>query len=136
VPINWRTDYAIRLTYELARLGPGSRETVRRLAETSSVPYDYARTIVHQLTGAGVLKSRRGVGGGVELARSADEISLLDVFYAMEEPATLARCTLHGDACSRSGICPLHRSIWLDIDNAIAEKLGAISLATAVATAG
>jgi Rrf2 family protein len=41
------------------------------------------RQIVAELVKAGLLESTRGGGGGVMLARSADNISLLDIYQAV-----------------------------------------------------
>jgi Rrf2 family iron-sulfur cluster assembly transcriptional regulator len=133
MPINWRTDYALRIMFELAKLGPGRRATVRTLAESSLVPYDYARTIVHELAGSGLLASKRGVGGGVTLARPADQISLLDVFRVTDEPPSLARCTENGDLCPRSSKCPFHVHVWSDLDDLIRGHLASTTLAHALA---
>ncbi len=110
--------------YELVLIGEGNRATVRQLAETSQVPYDYARTIVRDLVVGGLLTSRRGVGGGVMLARSAAQISVLDVFRALKEPASLALCTDVGGACTRSTTCPMHQVFWRDLDDLIEGHLG------------
>ena len=131
MPINWRTDYGIRLVYELTRLGDSTRATVRQLSEAAEVPYDYARTIVRDLVAQGILTSRRGVGGGVELARPSADITVLDVFHALSEPASLALCTKAGGTCSRSGTCPLHKCIWRELDEMIAGYLSKVDFATA-----
>ncbi len=131
VAINWRTDYAIRLMYEIAKLGPGARDTVRRTAEVAEVPYDYARTIARELVNAGLLVSRRGVGGGVELARPAAEISLLDIFNAMCEPASMSLCT-QGQVCNRQTGCPVHHGVWTGLDDLIGAYLANATLASAV----
>lgn len=129
--INWRTDYAIRILYELAKQGPGVRDTVRHAAELADVPYDYARTIARDLVAAGLLTSRRGVGGGIELARPAEEISILDIFNAMGEPLSMSLCT-QGRVCNRSPKCPIHCGVWHRLDDLIAEQLDAVTLAQAV----
>lgn len=130
--INWRTDYAIRLMVEIARLGPGVRDTVKRTAESAGVPYDYARTIARDLAAAGLLRSRRGVGGGVELGRSPEDISMLDIFNAMHEPASMSLCT-HGQVCDRTAFCPVHSGVWDGLDVAIEEYLTRATLAQSVA---
>jgi len=132
VPINWRTDYGIRLVYELACMGVGVRATVRNISEASGVPYDYARTIVRDLVGAGVMSSRRGVGGGVEITRPHDEITILEIFRALDEPPTLALCTDAGGICARTETCPMHVSIWNDLDRLIVDYLGSMTIAKAV----
>jgi Rrf2 family protein len=129
--INWRTDYAIRLMVEIARLGPGVRDTVKRTAETADVPYDYARTIARDLVAAGLLRSRRGVGGGVELGRPAEDITMLDVFRAMGEPASMSLCA-HGQVCDRMSTCATHAEVWLGLDVAIEEYLARATLADSV----
>lgn len=135
MPIQWKTDYAIRLMYETALLEPGQRVTVRTLAGQAQVPYDFARVIAHELVVKGLLKSHRGVGGGVELARPAEEISLLDIFRAFDEPASLALCTRDPSVCARSPICPMHNSVWYELDRRIADYLRGTTLAD-VAKAG
>ena len=131
--INWRTDYAIRLMCEIAKRGFGERDTVRRTAETVSVPYDYARTIARDLVSAGLLNSRRGVGGGIELARSAEQISILDVMRAMDDQASLSLCTADPSICGRSDTCPIHFGVWRGLDVMIEGYLSQHTLADAVA---
>lgn len=132
MPIQWKTDYAIRLMYEAALLGPGARATVRTLATRAGVPYDFARVIAHELVVTGLLASHRGVGGGVELGRAADEITLLDIFHALGEPPSLALCTRDPSVCPRSPECPMHNAVWSELDRRIAEYLRGITLAGVV----
>lgn len=134
MPINWRTDYGIRLVYELAKLGEGTRSTVRTLSESGNVPYDYARTIVRDLVSSGVLSSHRGVGGGIELAAPACETKVSDVFRALGEPVSLALCTDAGGMCIRKETCPMHQSIWAQLDEKIEEYLDGVSFANVVET--
>lgn len=128
MPIQWRTDYAIRLMYEAARLGPGSRGTVQQLAANASISYDFARQIANELVHAGLLESHRGAGGGVELARPARQITILDIFNALGEPPSLALCTVDNTVCQRPPICPIHHSVYLSLDKLIEEHLGSVNL--------
>ena len=131
--INWRTDYAIRLMCELAKNGAGERDTVRRTADAVSVPYDYARTIARDLVSAGLLTSRRGVGGGVVLARPAEEITILDIMSAMDDEASLSLCTKNPAVCSRAETCAIHVGVWRGLDVLIEGYLSRHTLADAVA---
>lgn len=130
--ISWRTDYAMRIMYELAKRGEGARASVSVLAKDASVPYDFARRIANHLAHAGLLESRRGARGGFALTASPDVITLLDVFDAMDERATLALCTLNEAGCSREGFCPFHHGLWSRMDALIASELAATSLTDAV----
>ena len=78
-----RTDYAIRILLELARVG-GGPVSVRELAETQGVPYAFARGIQRELVAAKLVESRRGASGGILLARPAAEVTLLDIANAKQ----------------------------------------------------
>ncbi|MDP2401726.1 MAG: Rrf2 family transcriptional regulator, partial [Actinomycetota bacterium] len=84
------------------------------------------------LVSAGLLVSRRGVHGGVEMARAASDITLLDIFNALDEPASIALCTGEESACERVGTCPLHNVMWSELDNLITGYLASVSLESTV----
>ncbi len=132
MPIQWRTDYAIRLMYESARLGEGSMATVHQLAEAGSVPYDFARQIANELVRGGLMISQRGAHGGVGLARPTDRITLYDIFVTMGERASLSLCSHDPSICARSDDCPIHNTVWRDLDAMILEHLSSITLAVCV----
>ncbi len=136
MPIAWRTDYAIRIAYELTRLGPDARCSIAVLSESADVPYDFARQIANKLARSGLLVSRRGSQGGFALARAADEISLLDVFVAMDEKPTMSLCTYDEHACRRTDDCPVHNGVWKRIDAMIERELATMTLADCVAEGG
>jgi Rrf2 family protein len=50
------------------------------------MPERFLLEILHDLVKRGILRSTRGGGGGFALARSPDEISLLDVIEAVDGP--------------------------------------------------
>ncbi|HSK48259.1 MAG TPA: Rrf2 family transcriptional regulator [Coriobacteriia bacterium] len=133
MPIAWRTDYAMRIMYETACLGEGGQANVGQLAERAGVPYDFARQIANKLTHEGLLMSRRGSKGGFLLARSAHEITMLDIFLAMGEKPTMSLCTHVDGLCSRSEVCPIHHAVWSPLDDLIERQLASESLADAVA---
>jgi Rrf2 family protein len=78
--------YAIVALAELANAPPGSVVPSRKLAEAGSIPDRFLLQILRSLVSCGVLRSTRGVVGGYTLARCLDEISLLEVIEALEDP--------------------------------------------------
>lgn len=132
MPIAWRTDYAMRIMYEAARLGPGGQASINVIAKSAMVPYDFARQIANRLAHEGLLVSTRGARGGFSLARPADRISMLDVFNAMNEKPSLSLCHEQDAVCRRSESCPMHHGLWTPIDNMIERELGAMTLARAI----
>jgi len=113
-----RTDYAMRFMLELASAGGQAPLPAARLAELADVPYEFARSILTELTAAGLLRSVRGAAGGFALARPASEISVADILQAMQETALLNQCVEDPTHCPRSGHCPMH-GVWCEADEAL-----------------
>ena len=57
--------------------------------------------VLQQLVRAGMLRSKRGPHGGYVLARSADAITLMDVYEVFEGPMRKDGCLFGKEACSR-----------------------------------
>lgn len=88
---------------------PDGVALVRTIAEQRGIPAPYLAKIVHQLARAGLVRTQRGVGGGVRLARSPEDITLYDVCIALNDPAIETRCMLGIDECNDARACPAHR---------------------------
>src|SRR5207237_777773 len=73
----------LSLALHAADDGPTS---VRDLAERTGLPQPYLEQILLALKGAGLVRSKRGVGGGYVLARPADEITLGQIVSAVDGP--------------------------------------------------
>jgi Rrf2 family protein len=125
--ITRRTDYAIRILLELAR-SEGGPISVRTLATSQDVPYAFARGIQRDLVAAGLVQTRRGVSGGVVLARDPREISLLDVVRATQTSTSCSVCTNDPTWCSRMGGCVVHK-VWRQADEMMGNYLAGQSLA-------
>jgi Rrf2 family iron-sulfur cluster assembly transcriptional regulator len=114
VRISTRGDYACRALLSLAlhadTAGPTS---VRDIAERTALPQPYLEQILLALKGAGLVKSKRGVGGGYVLAREPELIRLSEIVSAVDGPITLGDFGQpHQDgACDHEGQCVL-LDIW------------------------
>jgi Rrf2 family protein len=122
-----RTDYAIRLLLELARVGGGPL-SVRELAERQGVPYAFARSIQRDLVVAGFLTTLRGAQGGVSLARSPEEINLRDIANAIQGDTSCAVCSRDPGWCDRMQGCTVHQ-VWDEVDAMVGDYLATKSLA-------
>ena len=76
-------EYALRAMVQLGADAPRA-STTKEIAGRTKVPSAYLAKVLQSMRRAGLIHSRRGVGGGVTLARSPEEISLLDVIDAVE----------------------------------------------------
>jgi len=101
--------HALRALIYLAgheRQGP---VLVRRIAEATDVPRQTLSKILHGLSGKGLVRSRKGPGGGFELARPGSDLTLMDVIVAVDGPIDLARsCVLGLASCSDDAPCAMH----------------------------
>lgn len=129
-----RTDYAIRILLELARVGGGPL-SVRELAERQGVPYAFARGIQRELVAADLVVTRRGAHGGILLARPADEITLNDVATSMQGDVSCAVCSRDPKWCDRMADCAVHQ-VWREVDSMVGAYLSTKSLAGLLETEG
>jgi FeS assembly SUF system regulator len=85
--------------------------------------------LLKRLTAAGLLTSVRGVSGGYRLQRSAADISVTEVIYALDEDRGLTECSLQPNECSLRGVCHIQGN-WQLISQGIAAALESVSLET------
>jgi len=121
-------DYAVVTMAAASRHCGGVRVSASQLAEETGLPAPTVQKLVSRLTAAGLLRSSRGVGGGLKLARPAAAISLADIVEAMEGPIALAACVEHGrHDCTLEGACQV-RPHWPVVNQALRSALAAVSL--------
>ena len=128
--INQATDYAFRAVLYLAGQPLGEMVEAQAIAHRQVVPMRFLLKIMPSLIKAGIVKSQRGVGGGYALARSPEDISLLDVLVAIEGPIFLNRCLIDESYCSRHAApeCLVHQALS-DIQKRLESDFESYSLA-------
>jgi Rrf2 family protein len=72
------------------------------------VPPNYLAKVLQQLSGAGLISGRRGVGGGYRLSRAPAKITLLDIVNAIGEVRKIDSCPCDAGQNGRAPLCPLH----------------------------
>ncbi len=114
VRVSSKGDYACRalLSLTLHQTTPGPT-SVRDIAERTGIPQPYLEQILLALKGAGLVRSKRGVGGGYVLARPAVEIRISEILSAVDGPISLGDFgEPHQDgSCDHEGQCVL-LAIW------------------------
>jgi len=81
-----KTEYALRALMYAARFPEGTTFQIRDLAEKNGIPKKFLELILLELKNAGMLSSRRGVGGGYLLARRPDSIRSTEIVELFEGP--------------------------------------------------
>ena len=126
-------DYAVVTMTAAARHcgrhGAGAaRVSAQQLADETGLPVPTVQKLVSKLSAAGLLKSARGLGGGLKLARPAAAISLADIVEAVEGPIAMAPCSVHGrHDCTLEADCTV-RPHWPVVDAALRGALAGVPL--------
>jgi Rrf2 family iron-sulfur cluster assembly transcriptional regulator len=137
VRVSTRGDYAARallsLALHTAEAGPTS---VRDIAERTGLPQPYLEQILLALKGAGLVRSKRGVGGGYVLARPPEQIRLSEIVSAVDGPIQVGDFGApHQDgACDHEGQCVL-LTIWGVAGEHMRQHLASYTLADIAAQA-
>jgi Rrf2 family protein len=137
VKVSTRGDYASRALLSMALHGGQSQPTsVRDIAERTGLPQPYLEQILLALKGAGLVRSKRGVGGGYVLARAPQDISLCHIVSAVEGPIVAGDFgePHQNGACDHEGQCVL-LAVWADVGEHMRKHLESFSLADMVVRA-
>ena len=121
-------DYAVVTMSAAARHCGMVRVSAAQLAEETGLPAPTVQKLVSKLTAAGLLRSARGVGGGLKLARPAAAISLADIVEAVEGPIALTPCVDTGKHdCGLESACAV-RPHWGVVNAALRGALASVPL--------
>lgn len=129
--VSTRGDYACRALASLSLHGEGAGPTsVRDIADRTGLPQPYLEQILLALKGAGLVRSKRGVGGGYVLARPAEAITLADIVSAVDGPIVVGDFgpPHQNGACDHEGQCVL-LAIWAEVGEHMRRHLTAVTLA-------
>ena len=114
-------------------IGPTS---VRDIAERTGLPQPYLEQILLALKGAGIVRSKRGVGGGYVLAREPALITLGDIVSAVDGPIVVGDFgePHQNGACDHEGQCVL-LAVWAGVGDEMRRLLDGLTLADVAAMA-
>jgi len=104
--ISQTVEYALRAVVHLAD-EPSASCTTQQIAAATQVPAAYLAKVLQGLVKAKIVRSQRGIGGGISLAANPRQLTILDVINAVEPLQRITQCPLdlksHG-----TNLCPLH----------------------------
>jgi Rrf2 family protein len=132
--VSTRGDYACRALLSLAlhadTVGP---QSVKDIAARTALPQPYLEQILLALKGAGLVRSKRGVGGGYVLSRDPEAITLAEIVSAVDGPIQVGDFGLphENNACDHEGQCIL-LTVWADVSDHMRTHLSGFTLAEMV----
>ena len=131
--LSLHTDYALRTLIFLA--GRPGRTNVAAVAEFFQISKDHVAKVVMQLARLGYVRSVRGIGGGIELAREAEEISVGEIVSAMEGNTHLLECVGTSGVCVIQAACQL-RHVLAEAEREQMDYLDGVRLSEIVKPGG
>ena len=105
-----KIEYALRAMIHLAD-NPDGVACGADIAREEHIPKYYLEKVIRDLMRRGLVRARRGPGGGYQLARPAASVSFRDVIEAVEGPITLNVCVDGSAACNLQPACRMFR-VW------------------------
>ena len=121
-------EYAVRCMLYLSSQPVGAVVNRREVAQAMDIPEPFLGKIGQQLARAGLVELVQGARGGLRMARSPEEVTLLDVVEAVNGPIFLNDCLMRRGFCQRSPECAVHR-IWDRARSGLRETLRAATFA-------
>ena len=130
--------YGLKALVDLARLGPGETAFISDVAMRNNIPKKFLDAILLELRNSGVLRSKKGPGGGYSLSRPASEIRIGHVIRTLDGPLAPIRCASRTayeacDDCADPHGCQVRRSMT-EVRDAVATILDNMTLEQFVAS--
>ncbi len=126
-------DYGVVVMAAAARHCGSVRVSATDLAGETGLALPTVQKLVSMMTKAGLLRSARGTGGGIQLARPAAAISLADIIEAVEGPIAMTSCVETGKHdCAMEGKCHVQPH-WAVVNGAVRGALAGVSLTSLTA---
>ena len=126
--VSARAEYAVRAAVELARLPAHRAISAERVAMQADVPGKFLEAILTDLRHAGLVVTQRGAQGGCRLARSADQITVSEVFSAVEGTPGEVRGLAPADVVYPAGNDAV-RLLWMGVQTSLLRVLSGVTLA-------
>lgn len=132
--VSKRGQYGMRALCHLAETHGSGVVQIREIARRESIPAKFLEGILLELKHAGIVRSRRGIDGGYELAREPKEVMLGQVMRVLDGPlAPLGSAAELKELMKSDPRQAGFYSVLMDVRDAAATILDRTSLADVVA---
>ena len=120
--LSLHSDYALRVLMALAACD--RRLSVDDIARRYAISRNHLAKVAQRLQAEGLVETFRGRGGGMHLARPADEIVIGDVVRRFENLDSFVGCFVAGAGCAVGGVCALKPALAGALDAFLAHLDG------------
>jgi len=123
--LSTRADYGLILLSNLSR--SKKLTPISAVAKKNKISAKFLAQIAADLKRAGILTSKEGMSGGYSLAKSAEQIKLLDVLRVLDGDLVEGKCFEDGHECSCGA-----GDMWADMKEQIEATIGKKTVADLV----
>lgn len=114
MPLSKSCIYGLRASVFLASKKSAKYVNIREISDELNISFHFLTKVLQQLNNSGILESYKGPNGGVKLARQADEITFLEIVYAIDPEHEFNDCILGLTGCGEMEPCPFHEQ-WSEL---------------------
>jgi Rrf2 family iron-sulfur cluster assembly transcriptional regulator len=122
--------FAVTAMIDLALRQDQGPVTLAGISQRQRISLSYLEQLFGKLRRHEIVESVRGPGGGYNLARKADEVTVADIIIAVDEPLDATQCGGKG-SCEGTkqsdGHCMTHE-LWSTLNQKMVEYLDSVSL--------
>ena len=122
--------FAVTAMIDLAMRQHQGPVTLAGISQRQKISLSYLEQLFGKLRRHELVESTRGPGGGYTLARSAKDVTVADIIFAVDEPIDATQCG-GKENCVEDGQCMTHE-LWSNLNKKIVEFLDSVTLAEMV----
>lgn len=123
-----RARYGMRAMLDLAINDKNGLVLLKEIAARQEISKRYLEHMMTLLRNRGLVVAERGAAGGYRLARDPQDITLDEIFVALEGPVAPVECVRDASVCHRADDCVV-RDLWCEVAAAMQEVLSGQTLA-------
>jgi Rrf2 family iron-sulfur cluster assembly transcriptional regulator len=123
--------FAVTAMIDLALRDGNGPVTLADISERQKISLSYLEQLFGKLRRQGLVASTRGPGGGYQVARATDTVSVADIIRAVDEPIDATQCGGR-ENCRDERKCITH-DLWQSLNEHIFDYLSSVTLAELVA---
>jgi len=116
--LSTKARYGTRALLDIALHQGEEPVPLKDIAQREQISLQYLEHLISPLIEGGIIRSTRGIGGGVSLTRSPEEVKLSEVVGLLESSLAPVKCVIDPAVCNRSEFC-VTRDIWCELKKAM-----------------
>ena len=129
-----KTKYALNALVYLAKEYEKGPVLISQIAESENIPQKFLEAILLDLKNAGILRSKKGRGGGYSLLKKPEKVNIAEVMRLFDGPIALLPCVTYKfyercEECEDEATCGI-RNVFLEVRNETVRKLKSATLAS------